>query len=204
MAAPTPLVKPPLTYVAIGASDAVGVGVEDPDRDGWVPNLARSLPQPTRLVNLGIPGVVLSQAMEVEVPPALDAQPNLVTVWLVVNDVLGKVSLEDYRSGLADLLTRLKNGTHAAIDVANIPNPPASLDYRGLPKSERPAITAAWNAVIAAETQVHGAVLVDLYSNWPLRDHPEFIGPDGLHPTAAGYHSLAKVYLDVLRAQRVV
>ena len=29
----------PLTYVAIGASDAVGVGAKEPETEGWVPRL---------------------------------------------------------------------------------------------------------------------------------------------------------------------
>src|SRR5438046_230776 len=73
---PSPALRPPLTYVALGASDAAGVGVEDPQRDGWVPVLSRQLPQPTRLINLGIPGVRLFEALEVELPPALEAKPD--------------------------------------------------------------------------------------------------------------------------------
>jgi hypothetical protein len=40
------LLKAPLTYVAIGASDAAGIGVGNPARDGWVSVFARRLPRP--------------------------------------------------------------------------------------------------------------------------------------------------------------
>src|SRR5436190_15282886 len=59
LARPDALLKPPITYVAIGASDAVGVGIENPQRDGWVPVLFGRLPRPAKLVNLGIPGIKL-------------------------------------------------------------------------------------------------------------------------------------------------
>jgi lysophospholipase L1-like esterase len=203
-ATPTPVVRPPLTYAALGASDAAGVGVEDPQRDGWVPILARRLPQPTRLVNLGIPGVRLFEAIEVELPPLLEAQPDLVTIWLVVNDVLTGIPLDGYRADLDRLLGALRNGTHARIAVGNIPNAPDSLPYLGMPPAERRAVAGTWNAAIAAAAAAHGATLVDLYRLWPLGDHPEYIGPDRLHPTAPGYRALAETFHQVLLDERIV
>jgi lysophospholipase L1-like esterase len=193
-----------LTYVALGASDAAGVGVEDPQRDGWVPILGRRLPQPARVINLGIPGVRLQEALEVELPPALDAQPDLITVWLVVNDVLGGVPLGQYRAALGRLLGELRAGTRAAIAVGNVPDAPAQSAYLGVPPAVRPGLTAAWNDAIAGAVQEHGLLLVDLYRRWPVPDHPEYIGPDGLHPTATGYRTLAETFLQVLRERRIV
>src|SRR5205823_633166 len=53
----------PLTYVAIGASDAVGVGARDPETEGWVPRLGATLGPNVRVVNLGVSGSTLSQAL---------------------------------------------------------------------------------------------------------------------------------------------
>src|SRR6266542_4276284 len=188
---PTPALRPPLTYAALGASDAAGVGVEDPQRDGWVPVLSRQLPQPTRLVNLGIPGVRLFEAIEVELAPALEVKPDLVTIWLVVNDILTGIPLDRYRADLDSLLAPLRSGTRARIAIGNVPNAPDSLPYLGLPPGERRAVAATWNAAIAAAAAAHGATLVDLYQRWPLTEHPEYIGADRLHPTAPGYRALA-------------
>ena len=201
---PQPALKPPLTYVAIGASDAAGVGVEDPQRDGWVPVLTRRLPQPTRLVNLGIPGVRLFEALEVELPPALEAKPHLVSIWLVVNDILTGISLDRYRADLDRLLGALRSVQGVKIAVGNVPNAPDSLPYLGLPPAERRAVAETWNAAIAATTAAHGATLVDLFRRWPLREHPEYIGPDRLHPTTAGYRALAETFHTVLTEDRIV
>ena len=201
---PTPLVRPPLTYVALGASDAAGVGVENPSRDSWVAVLSRLLPQPVRLVNLGIPGVRLSEAMEVELPPALEAKPHLITIWLVVNDVLGGVTLERYRADLDRLLSQLRAGTSARIAIGNVPNAPENMAYLGLPAAERRAVAEGWNATIAAAARTHGATLVDLHRRWPLAQHPEYIGPDRLHPTVIGYRTLAETFLQVLREEGIV
>jgi lysophospholipase L1-like esterase len=199
----TPALTPPITYAALGASDAAGVGVEDPQRDGWVQHLSRQLPQPTRLVNLGIPGVRLFEALEVELPPALEAKPHLITIWLVVNDILTGIQLERYRADLDGLLGALR-GSGARIAIGNVPNSPDSLPYLGLPPTERRVIAETWNAAIAAAAAAHGATLVDLYRRWPLRDHPEYIGPDRLHPTAVGYRALAETFHTVLTEERIV
>src|SRR5262245_29899202 len=171
--------RPPLTYVAIGASDAVGVGVEDPDRDGWVSVLHRALPRPTRLVNLGIPGIRLAGALAVELPPAIEARPDLVTLWLAVNDLLGGVSLDDYRADLDRMLGRLRGETGAVVALGNVPDAPETRRYLGMEAGERRRVAAAWNETIAAAADRHGAVLVDLFGRWPSALHPEYIGLDG-------------------------
>jgi lysophospholipase L1-like esterase len=196
--------RAPLTYVAIGASDAVGVGVEDPERDGWVSVLHRALPRPTRLVNLGIPGIRLGGALAVELPPAVEARPDLVTVWLAVNDVLGGVALESYRADLDRLLGGLREGTGAVVAVGNVPDAPETGRYLGMEAGERRRVAAAWNETIAAAAERHGALLVDLHARWPSALHPEYIGLDGLHPTVVGYRALAETFLAALREQRVV
>ena len=194
----------PLTYVAIGASDTVGWGVSDRARDGWVPALARALPQPAQVVNLGVGGTRLRAALTQQLPRAIEAQPDLVTIWLVVNDVLGGVSLRQYRDDLNHLLGALRTHTSAVVAVANAPYPPAALDPWGFPEVIKRAVTTRWNAVISDATRRHGAIGVDLYRRWSLTEHPEFIGPDGLHPTHAGYRALASTFLATLREHAVL
>ncbi|NBT95243.1 MAG: hypothetical protein EBT47_09655, partial [Chloroflexi bacterium] len=142
-------IKGPVTYVAMGASDAAGVGVEQPSRDGWVPVLGTMLPPGTRVVNLGIPGIRLREAAIVETGPAIEAKPNLITIWLVVNDILGSVPLAAYRSDLDALLTRLKSETSAEIAIGNVPDSPDNSGYLGLPAPQRRAVANQWNAAIS-------------------------------------------------------
>src|SRR5579863_5847124 len=86
----------PLTYVAIGASDAVGIGAANPETDGWVPRLGAQLGPNVHIVNLGVSGSTLSQALQEQLGPAVDAEPDVVTVWLAVNDFNAQVPLERY------------------------------------------------------------------------------------------------------------
>jgi lysophospholipase L1-like esterase len=173
-------------------------------RDGWVPSLAKRLPQPAKLVNLGVGGSLLRDAMQRQLPRAIEAQPDLVTVWLVVNDALSGVRLDDYGRDLNRLLGELRTKTKATIAIGNAPFPAAHLDPWGIPEILRRTIVGSWNRVIASAARTHGAVLVDLYANWKLADHPEYIGPDRLHPTAAGYGALTETFLQGLQAHGVL
>jgi lysophospholipase L1-like esterase len=152
-------------------------------------------------VNLGVPGILLHRAVEVELPVALDARPTLVTVWLAVNDLAAGVPLPQYRHDLGVLLRTLRHATHARVLIANVPDLtllPAFRAYHGLGP-----VVVAWNAAIAAEARAHGAILVDVYAHWrDLALHPEYVGPDGLHPTAEGYRRLAELFWRVYRASR--
>lgn len=188
----------------MGASDAAGVGVEQPSRDGWVPVLGRLLPPATRVVNLGIPGIRLREAAIVETGPTIEAKPNLITIWLVVNDILGSVPLTAYRADLDALLIRLKSETSAEIAVGNVPDSPDNSGYLGLPASQRRTVANQWNEAIGEIVARHQVTLVDLWLKWPVREHPEYIGPDGLHPTVLGYRVLAETVRQSLRDARIV
>src|SRR5205823_14291010 len=121
----------PLTYVAIGASDAVGVGARNPDTEGWVPRLATTFGPNVRVVNLGVSGSTLAQALDEQLAPALDAQPDVVTVWLAVNDLNARVPLEQYANDLDRLLAQLQ-ASHARVLVGNVPDLGRLAAYRGI------------------------------------------------------------------------
>ena len=190
----------PLTYVAIGASDAVGIGATDPETDGWVPRLAAELGSDTRLVNLGVSGSTLGQALQEQLGPALDAQPDVVTVWLAVNDFNAQVPLDTYAAQLDSLLGQL-DATHARVLVGNIPDLGVLAAYRGVDPAPLRAEIAQWNAVIADTTARHGDTLVDLYGQWQqLSEHPEYVSADGFHPSDDGYQALADVFAAAYQA----
>jgi lysophospholipase L1-like esterase len=188
-----------VTYVAIGASDAVGVGAANPEKDGWVPQFGARLGPNVRVVNLGVSGSTLSQALQEQLGPALDAQPDVVTVWLAVNDLNARVPLEQYGADLDTLLGQLES-THARVLVGNVPDLAALAAYRGLDADRVNAEVDKWNGVIADTTARHGDTLVDLYSHWQeISEHPEYLSADGFHPSSTGYQALADVFAGALQ-----
>src|SRR4051795_9763409 len=63
---------PPITYVAVGDSETVGVGTGQPLRDAYPQQLfRRALPRRTVFVNLGISGITVKQATDQELGTAL-------------------------------------------------------------------------------------------------------------------------------------
>jgi lysophospholipase L1-like esterase len=189
---------PPLTYVAIGASDAVGVGVSDPETEGWVPRFATRLGDNVHVINLGVSGSTLAQALAEQLGPALDAQPDVVTVWLAVNDLNGRAPLESYAADLETLLGQLQT-THARVLVGNVPDLSAIAAFRGTDPEPLRREVDRWNVVIADATARHGATLVDLHAHWrEVADHPEYLSADGFHPSVEGYQRLADVFAEAL------
>src|SRR5215207_1201318 len=194
----TPVASParPLTYVAIGASDAVGVGARDPDTEGWVPRFAAHIGGNPRVLNLGVSGSTLAQALEEQLGPALDAQPDVVTVWLAVNDLNARVPLDRYAADLDRLLGALAS-TRARILVGNVPDLASLPVFAGGNQARVRAEVDRWNHVIAATAERHGARIVDLHARWnELAEHPEYVAQDGFHPSSAGYARLAELFVD--------
>jgi lysophospholipase L1-like esterase len=186
----------PLTYVALGASDAVGVGTDHPESEGWVPRFGASLGPNTRVINLGISGSTLAQSLTEQLAPALDANPDVVTIWLAVNDFNAQVPLETYARDLDTLLSALDQ-THARILVANVPDLVPTSAASGPSPTDLGARIDRWNAAIADVCAHHQAQLVDLHARWQeLSNHPEYLSVDGFHPSSEGYARLAQVFAE--------
>ena len=138
------------TLVVLGASDAYGVGTSDPDRDNWPTSLSRQLRGTIHLVNLGVPGITLARAATQELPIAVDARPDVVVMWLAVNDFAANVPLATYSSQLRSAIHTLRTQTSARVYVANLPDLTA-IPY--LARGDQQALAARvadWNDAIAA------------------------------------------------------
>lgn len=195
------LATPRLTYVAIGASDTFGIGTDDPQTESWPSDLAAKLGNGVHLVNLGIPEVHVDNALNVELPVALDSHADLITVWLAVNDLADDVPLDIYTRNLDLLLTRLQAApSHVRIAVANVPDLTYIPRFQSSNRQTLHTQIASYNATIAALVQHHHVLLVDLYARWhQLAEHPEYISNDGFHPSILGYSIIAGIFYDALQ-----
>ena len=118
---PTPS-TPPLVYVAVGASESVGVGATDTHRNAWTQVFFRTaLPRSAVFVNMAVPGSTVADALAAQVPEAVALSPDVVTVWLNVNDILHGVTPASYEGDLTRLVTALRRGGATKVLVANTP-----------------------------------------------------------------------------------
>jgi acyl-CoA thioesterase I len=192
---------PTQTFVALGASDAFGIGTDNPKTQAWPVVLAHLLGGGTHLVNLGIPGATVPQATRDELPVALSVQPATITVWLAVNDFDSGVTLKAYELQLRDLLTSLVAGTSAHIYVGNLPDLTLIPYFAARNYQTLAAQVNAWNAGIAAICDEVGVTLVDIFGGWrELADHPEYISSDGFHPSTDGARRLAEIFAAAIQA----
>ncbi len=193
----------PITYVALGASDAVGVGSNQPGSQGYVPLLAAHLQKGSHMLNLGVSGIRLHEALMQELPLALNTSPTLITIWLVANDFVGGVSYNEYMKDLDSLLHQLRSGTKARIVMANLPDLTLLPAFAGQSTSKKAKTVAEikrWNATIAATAARYQVTLVDLFSHESqLTAHPEYISGDGFHPSPAGYIQLSNYFWDAIK-----
>ncbi|HEY6284458.1 MAG TPA: GDSL-type esterase/lipase family protein [Ktedonobacteraceae bacterium] len=202
---PTPIYMPgvPVTYVALGASDAVGIGSNIPGSQGYVPLVAAHLPKGSHLINLGISGIQLHEALSQELPLALTTSPNLITIWLVANDFIGGVTYDNYLHDLNSLLQQLHVSTHARIVMANLPDLsrlPAFANETLSQKSQMIIAIQKWNMGIAQLAKKYGVALVDLFSQGSqITAHPEYISGDGFHPSPTGYVQVANYFWQVIK-----
>ena len=201
---PTPGFKfdKPITYVALGASDAVGVGSNIPGSQGYVPLVAARLPKGSHMVNLGVSGIELHDALTEELPLALSVSPDLITVWLVANDFIGGITYSDYMQDLNTLLSQLRSRTHAHIVMADLPDLtrlPAFANLTATQKTHMLSAILQWNTGIARQAVRYGVTLVDLFGQGSqLTAHPEYISGDGFHPSPSGYVQLANLFWEAI------
>ncbi len=208
----------PLTYVAVGASETVGAGADDPAGDAWPRLLLRTaLPLSTEFVNLGIPGATVAQALREEVPRAAEARPDLVTVWLNVNDLIAGVSAAQYERDLGTLVGTLRRGGATRVLVANVPPldqlpvyvacrtaGPGCRFRAWLPAPEAlNAVVEAYNAATSRVVEREGALLVDLHAVGRAATQAgtfaDLVSADGFHPSTAGHAVVAETFATVLR-----
>jgi lysophospholipase L1-like esterase len=193
--------NPQINYVAIGASDTFGIGTSDPYSQNWPTDLTEKLGQKVHLINLGIPGISLHDALNLELPVALDSHPELVTIWLGVNDIVDHVPIHSYSHDLDFMLKRLRSQAPSArILIANIPDLTLLPYFATYNQQLLHQQIEQYNATIVHEAQQYHAFLVDLsQQNYNLREHPEYISNDGLHPTDLGYLQLAELFYKTLQ-----
>lgn len=143
---------PPVVFVAVGGGETTGHGLPDHLRQAWPQLLYREgLPRRAVHVNVASPGATVAQALDVQVPAALELGPTLVTVWLTSGDAEAGTAVASYERDLELVVRRLQDPGGARVLVATGPAEPG-----GLPPVE------PYHAAGRRVAERTGADLVDL------------------------------------------
>jgi len=195
-----------VVFAAIGASDVVGIGADDPERENWATILHTFMPEGTRLVRLARPGITLREANASEVFQAVKAQPDLVVLWNCVNDLSCRVPLGDYTRELEIALGRLIRETDARVVVLNVPDLSRLLP-QGIGESQRALVRGGieqWNRAITHRVARYGprVTLLDLYAvSEEMMSQRDYIAADGIHLSTRGHRALAEMVWDHVRSE---
>jgi hypothetical protein len=196
-------------YTAIGGSETVGEGTDQPPRDAWPQLLFRTaLPPSATFVNFAVPGVTVRTALLGEVPQALQLHPNLVTVWLNVDDLLHGVPVQTYEAQLRTLVHDFR-AVRAAVLLADTPPlgalpcaQPGVACPAGVPTAPATAAAAAvsadaYNAAIDRVAREEGATVVHVGGVYA---RPGSVSDDGFDPSEAATPLLAVQFATALRS----
>lgn len=213
-AQPTPehAEKPPLAYVSLGDSLAVGVGASDPRERGYAALYRDALAGEThgevRFVQLGVSGETSgsfiggyperasSQLARAE--EALKKNPGaIVTLSLGANDLLGTAGgTDDWRE--AAIARYGRNLDHILKKLGGASEPGPSIAVLALYNPAPGSFTDEWvgrlNAEIRAVAKANGASVAagDRAFEGHEREYVHY--PGDIHPTDEGYAALARAF----------
>lgn len=189
-------------YVAVGASDSVGVGASDRARKSWPALLAARMPAGTAYLNLGVSGSTVAQAIMEQLPDAASHPADVLTVWLAFNDLASGVDPNAYRTDLSRLLDALLRENRGLIFVANLPDLRGVAAPSGVDLHTVATVVERYNATIGdvVRSRAPRTVLVDLFSGSAEVIATQLVvSADGLHPNDLGYARIAERFAEVMR-----
>jgi lysophospholipase L1-like esterase len=205
----------PRVYVAVGASETAGVGADHPRTQAW-PRVLRDRALPvTRLVNLGVSGGHGPGRADRASCRGPWRDPDVVTVWLAVNDVLNLVPVPDYEADPAQPRCTPCGGAGdrgpggqrpPAGPPPGVPDLPARLaGARGLvraaPGTTPPAGPGPGGGVQRAGRSGGGRPRAPWPSISPARRAARvaLTADDGFHPSTRGHRVIAAAFARALR-----
>jgi lysophospholipase L1-like esterase len=202
---PTTTAAPAVRYVAIGASDTVGIGATDPATGSWPARVASLLPPGSAFVNVGVSGSIAVQAKDAQLPGAIAQKPTVVSMWLAVNDMNATIQPASYKEALGAIVDALVTRTDAKIFVGNVPDVRGVPAYKDVDKNVLLQQITAYNDVIAQVVKsAPGRVfLVDLFTGSAALVSTITVSGDGFHPSDEGYKLIADRFAAAMRTAGV-
>ena len=148
------------------------------------------------VVNAGRPGEWAEDGAR-RLPGVMSTvRPEAVLLLEGLNELAALGGMSGVQRAIAALDTMAKEARNrgARVFIATLP-PTRTTGPRALPAS----VILSLNLQIRAMARGEGAVLVDLHEALSV-DVSRYIGPDGAHPTEAGYERIADAFMTAIRA----
>ena len=185
-----PMNTGPVLYVALGDSTGAGVGARE--GGGYVARLFKRIEERrpgSKLSNVCVSGATTDDLIRDQLQKGVDQNPDLVTVGIGINDVGHGLTLDQFSKNYEQILSTLKEKTHAQIVVANIPDVSSAPRIPSGMRSSYQQQIIQFSQRLEEIAKRHGVVVFDVYSitKDELPTHPEYFSNDGFHPSDEGY-----------------
>lgn len=179
-------------YVALGDSYTIGEGVAEHDR--WPNVLISQLRQEGISIDLvanpSVTGWTTCDLIEHELPILEKSDPTFATLLIGVNDWVQGVPEDAFCENVVHILDRMQATLLEPDKLLVVTIPDFSVTREGGKYARGRNIAAGiatFNSVIASEADRRTLPLVDIFPLSQQLSGPEYVSPDGLHPSAAAY-----------------
>ena len=179
-------------YVAIG--DSSTEGLVDPDGQGgyrgWADRLAQSIAdaqdEPLEYANLAVRSLRLTEIRNRQFDDALAMQPDLITIFGGVNDLIAPGS--DQEAMRADLAAMYGEARAHDCTVLTFTLPdPTSINPLGRALRDR---IFRFNDIVRAEAERYDVLVMD-FQSYPIAEDPRLWFEDRLHGNELGHQRIA-------------
>lgn len=189
----------PISLAMLGDSTASGLGVDHPHQTPGVmlaAGLAESAGRPVHLTCVATVGARSSDLAE-QVDRALEANPHVAVIMIGANDVTHRVRPATAVRRLDEAVRRLHDAGTAVVvgtcpDLGTVEPVPQPLRWVARHWSRQ---LAAAQTIVVVEAGGRTVSLGDLLGPEFAASPMEMFGPDGFHPSAAGYAGAAAAVL---------
>ena len=184
-----PISSGPIVYVALGDSTGAGVGARE---GGYVARLFKRIEERrpgSTLSNLCVSGATTADLVRGQLAQGVAMNPDLVTVGIGINDIGHGLTLEQFSKNYEEILSTLKEKTHARIVVTNLPDVSSAPRIPSAMRSEYQRQIDQFCQRLVEIAERHGVTVFDIYTitKEELPSHPEYFSADGFHPSDEGY-----------------
>ena len=198
-----------IRYAALGDSYTIGEAVEEEER--WpnlmVEHLKEAGVEIKIVANPSVTGWTTQDLIEKELPVYKASDPHFATLLIGVNDWVQGFTKDQFRENMVYIMDEMLKdlSSNNQLVIVTIP------DFGATPEGPKygkgrdiSAGLAAFNVIITEEADRRDLSVVDIFEvSQGMKDDPELVGPDGLHPSAKEYALWEELILPVVKEKLI-
>ena len=182
-----------INYIALGDSYTIGEGATE--KESWPSLMVKTLQTEgwkiELVANPSETGWTTKDLIEKELPVFDELDCNFVTLLIGVNDWVQGISEEQFSSNLDHIFDHLQKGLHDPSKILVINIPDFGVTPEGAKYSKGRDISAGindFNLILKKKAMERSLPFVDIFpQSQNMKDQPDLIAKDGLHPSAKEY-----------------